>query len=67
MASPASGTGDDVVVMEIVSPGGGVISAIDVTHDGESNFVVVAWTDTSELLVNEIGLTRAPLSAQPGP
>lgn len=45
----STGTGDDVVVMDVSSP------SLEVTHDGESNFVVMAWTDGRDLLVNEIG------------
>lgn len=45
----ASGTGDDVVVVEVSSP------TMDITHNGESNFVVQAYTDSRDLLVNEIG------------
>ncbi len=45
----AAGTGDDVVVMDVSSP------TMDITHTGESNFAVRAWTDSRDLLVNEIG------------
>jgi hypothetical protein len=44
-----SGSGDDVVAMEVSSP------TMDITHHGESNFVVLAFTDSRDLLVNEIG------------
>lgn len=45
----SAGTGDDVVAMEVSSP------TMDITHNGESNFAVLAWTDSRDLLVNEIG------------
>jgi hypothetical protein len=51
VTSPASGTGDDVVEMTLTS------ASLDVTHTGESNFVVYAWPTGGgrDLLVNEIG------------
>lgn len=45
----ATGSGDDVVVVEVSSP------TLHITHDGEHNFVVRAWTTSRDLLVNEIG------------
>ena len=48
---PANGEGDDVLIMSISSP------IMDVSHDGDSNFILVSWTTTDrDLLVNEIGL-----------
>jgi hypothetical protein len=44
-----SGSGDDVVAMEVSSP------TMEITHNGESNFVVLAFTNSRDLLVNEIG------------
>jgi hypothetical protein len=38
-----------VVVVDVSSP------SLSITHDGGSNFVVRAWTDRRDLLVNEIG------------
>jgi hypothetical protein len=45
----AAGQGDDVLLMTVTAP------TLDVTHDGDSNFVVSAWTDDRDLLINEIG------------
>ena len=46
----ASGVGDDVVVLNLTSP------QVTLTHNGESNFAIWAWTfDEVDLLVNEIG------------
>jgi hypothetical protein len=61
-ASPASVTGDDVVVMDITSP------SLDITHDGEANFIVLAWTaEERELLVNEIGPYDGTVLTPTGP
>jgi hypothetical protein len=50
LVGSASGTGDAVVVVEISSP------SLDVTHNGESNFIVRAYTtDSTDGLTNEIG------------
>lgn len=45
----ASGARDDVVVVEVSSP------TMEVTHNGDSNFVLQAFTDSRDLLINEIG------------
>ena len=48
-----SGVGDDVVAYLSTS------SRITATHDGDSNFVVLAWSaDGRDLLVNDIGALR---------
>jgi hypothetical protein len=56
----ASGSGDDVVVVDVSSP------TLHITHDGESNFVVLAWTSTRDLLVNEIGAYEGTVRSPTG-
>jgi hypothetical protein len=47
------GQGDEVLIMESAAFG-----PARLTHDGESNFAVWAYGDSTELLVNEIGHYR---------
>lgn len=57
----AAGSGPDVVIVNLASP------ALAITHDGDSNFSVKAWTtDDRDLLVNEIGKYSGTVRVQPG-
>lgn len=57
----ASGSGDDVVVVSISSP------AVQITHNGESNFIVRAYTsEGTDGLVNEIGAYDGTVRAPTG-
>jgi len=47
------GCSDDIILLADFAESGG---AADLTHDGDSNFAVVAWgPNGSDLLVNDIG------------
>ncbi len=48
-----SGKGDDVILMPRDTWGS--LDSAKITHTGTSNFAVKAYSDTSDLLVNEIG------------
>jgi hypothetical protein len=49
----AAGTGPAVLLVDQSGVSG--LTTVRITHSGESNFVVWAYGDTSDLLVNEIG------------
>jgi hypothetical protein len=51
-SAPTKGRGDQVLLLK--SPLSDLAS-FKITHIGESNFIVTAWGDTNEGLVNEIG------------
>lgn len=51
-STPLTGKGDDVV--QVTPAVSGLVSAT-ITHDGSSNFAVTAYTDSPNLLVNEVG------------
>lgn len=60
--SSAQGTGSDVLFVEMEAEG----TRSRVTHDGDSNFVVIAWTALgTDLLVNEIGAYEGTVSVPP--
>jgi len=57
-------TGDDVILLSNFVDTGG---AADLTHDGDSNFSIVAWgTDGRDLLVNEIGVYEGTVRVAAG-
>lgn len=57
----ASGTGDDVLVMDITSP------AMTITHDGQSDFSVFLWAfDGQGFLVNDSGPIETTVSVPVG-
>jgi hypothetical protein len=56
-----SGQGPDVVIL-----GGDTGNAASVTHDGSANFAVIAWGDSRDLLVNEIGAYQGRVRIPPG-
>lgn len=56
-----AGIGDDVVRLDVSSP------ALEISHDGESNFAVTAYSsDGRDLLVNEVGSYSGTVRAPTG-
>ncbi len=47
------GSGDDVIVIGELFDN---FKILDVTHDGEGNFIVASWRDSRDRLINEIGV-----------
>lgn len=59
-----NGHGDDVVLIDNFLAGGGTAN---LTHDGESNFIVYTWgTEGNDLLVNEIGVYEGTVRVSEG-
>ncbi len=48
-----TGKGDDLVVIQSGAFAG--LDSVQITNSGQSNFIVWAWGETRDLLVNEIG------------
>ena len=52
VACPASGRGDNVILVEAFMSSGG---RANLTYNGSDNFAIWAWGDSADLIVNEVG------------